>query len=79
MAGNIKVSGDNVTGAVANDKSTITLNGTGTITVDNNGNVSNPINGKGSYGIIVNDADSKFNGTNTTVNAKITTDKSIGL
>ncbi|WP_304177488.1 autotransporter-associated N-terminal domain-containing protein [Leptotrichia trevisanii] len=79
MAGNITVSGDNVTGVVANDNSIVTLNGTGAITVDNNGNVSSPVNDKGSYGIIVNDANSKFIGTNANVNVKVTTDKSIGL
>ena len=79
MAGNISVSGDNITGVVANDNSIVTLNGTGTIKVDNNGNVSNPLNGKGSYGIIVNDTNSKFIGSNTNVNVKIATDKSIGL
>ena len=79
MAGNVTVSGDNITGIIANDNSEITLTGNGIVTVDNNGDVSSPIDGKGTYGIIVKDANSKFTGANTAVNVKITSDKSMGL
>ena len=83
MAGTVKVSGNSVAGIVANG-ATVNLNGTGTITVDNNGTFSAPIGKKGSYGIAVTKDKNtgltgKFEGKNTTINAKISNPESIGL
>ncbi|WP_370543859.1 autotransporter-associated N-terminal domain-containing protein [Fusobacterium sp. 1001295B_180824_G3] len=81
--GTVKVSGNSVTGIVANG-TTVSLNGTGTVTVDNNGDVSSPIGAKGSYGIIVTKDKNtglagKFEGADTTVNVKVTNPESMGL
>ena len=83
MAGTVKVSGNSIAGIVANG-ATVNLNGTGTITVDNNGTFSAPIGKKGSYGIAVTKDKNtgltgKFEGKNTTINAKISNPESIGL
>ena len=92
MKGNVKASGNAVTGIIADKTSTVTLSGPSTITVDNGTDyagkatvkVKNAITGleedveKGSYGIVVNHG-STFTGTATNVDANVTTDKSIGL
>ena len=92
MKGNVKASGNAVTGIIADKTSTVTLSGPSTITVDNGTDyagkatvkVKNAITGleedveKGSYGIVVNPG-STFTGTATNVDANVTTDKSIGL
>lgn len=92
MKGNVKASGNAVTGIIADGTSTVTLSGTSTITVNNGTDyagkatvkVKNAITGleedveKGSYGIVVNPG-STFTGTATNVDANVTTDKSIGL
>ncbi|WP_022820375.1 autotransporter-associated N-terminal domain-containing protein, partial [Fusobacterium russii] len=80
MEGGVKVSGNSVSGIVANGTD-ITLNGVAQVTVDNNGNVSNPIGAKGSYGIVVKKAGGagKFIGTNTDATVKVTNPESIGL
>jgi len=93
MEGNVKVSGNSVLGIFAGQKevtppttpptytgkSEITLNGNATVTVNNNGAVAGANNNKGSYGIVVKGENSKFTGVDTNVDAKVTTDKSIGL
>ena len=92
MKGNVKASGNAVTGIIANGISTVTLSGPSTITVNNGTDyagtatvkVKNAATGaeedveKGSYGIVVNPG-STFTGTATNVDANVTTDKSIGL
>ena len=78
MKGNVTVSGNSITGIVANG-TTVKLEGDATVKVDNNGAEAGEINKKGSYGIVVKGSAGKFEGTGTTVNTKVTTDKSIGL
>ncbi|WP_336177690.1 autotransporter-associated N-terminal domain-containing protein [Fusobacterium polymorphum] len=78
MKGNVTVSGSSVTGIVANE-TTVTLEDDATVKVDNNGAVAGEIDKKGSYGIVVKGATGKFEGTGTTADVKVTTDKSIGL
>ena len=92
MKGNVKASGNAVTGIIANGISTVTLSGPSTITVNNGTDyagtatvkVKNAATGaeedveKGSYGIVVNSG-STFTGAATNVDANVTTDKSIGL
>ena len=72
MRGNVKVSGNGISGIVAKDNSKVTLNGPANVTVDNNGSVSSPVGTRGSYGVVVQGSSSKFEGNDTTVNAKIT-------
>ncbi|WP_339068909.1 autotransporter-associated N-terminal domain-containing protein [Fusobacterium animalis] len=83
MRGDVKVSGNSVSGIVAKGGSSVTLNGAANVTVDNNGSVSSPIGAKGSYGIVVQGSSasspSSFNGQDTIVNAKVTNPESIGL
>ena len=79
MRGNVRVSGNGISGIVAKDNSKVTLNGVANITVDNNGSVSSPVGTRGSYGIVVQGSSSKFEGNDTTVNAKITNPESIGM
>ena len=69
-----------VAGIVA-DGTPVTLNGTAAVTVDNNGSVAGVVGTgtKGSYGIVVKGTSGKFEGTGTTANIKVTTDKSVGL
>ena len=78
MKGNVTVSGNSVTGIVAN-ATTIKLEDAATVKVDNNGAVAGEIDEKGSYGIVVKGATGKFEGKDTTADVKVTTDKSIGL
>ncbi|WP_338968355.1 autotransporter-associated N-terminal domain-containing protein [Fusobacterium nucleatum] len=78
MKGNVTVSGNSITGIVANG-TTVKLEGDATVKVDNNGAEAGEINKKGSYGIVVKGSAGKFEGKDTTVNTKVTTDKSIGL
>ena len=78
MKGNVTVSGNSVTGIVAN-ATTIKLEDAATVKVDNNGAVAGEIDEKGSYGIVVKGATGKFEGKDTTTDVKVTTDKSIGL
>ena len=78
MKGNVTVSGSSVTGIVANG-TTVKLEDDATVKVDNNGAVAGEIDKKGSYGIVVKGATGKFEGTGTTADVKVTTDKSIGL
>ncbi|WP_029490856.1 autotransporter-associated N-terminal domain-containing protein, partial [Fusobacterium hwasookii] len=78
MKGNVTVSGNSVTGIVANG-TTVKLEDDATVKVDNNGAVAGEIDKKGSYGIVVKGATGKFEGTGTTADVKVTTDKSIGL
>ena len=80
MAGDVKVSGNAVAGIVA-DGTPVTLNGTAAVTVDNNGSAAGVVGTgtKGSYGIVVKGTSGKFEGTGTTANIKVTTDKSVGL
>ena len=92
MKGNVKASGNAATGIIVNGNSTtVTLSGPSTITVDNGTDyagkatvkVKNATGAeedveKGSYGIVVNSG-STFTGTDTNVDANVTTDKSIGL
>jgi len=92
MGGTVKATGNAVTGVVANN-TTITLNGTGGVTVNNGTSaagkatikVAGPTPGsevdaeKGSYGIVVKGSSGNFTGTDTTVTANVTTDKSVGL
>ncbi|WP_339331590.1 autotransporter-associated N-terminal domain-containing protein [Fusobacterium animalis] len=79
MRGDVKVSGNGISGIVAKDNSKVTLNGPADITVDNNGSVSSPVGTRGSYGVVVQGSSSKFEGNDTTVNAKITNPESIGM
>ena len=79
MRGNVKVSGNGISGIVAKDNSKVTLNGPANVTVDNNGSVSSPVGTRGSYGVVVQGSSSKFEGNDTTVNAKITSPESIGM
>ncbi|WP_373080498.1 autotransporter-associated N-terminal domain-containing protein [Fusobacterium animalis] len=79
MRGDVKVSGNGISGIVAKDNSKVTLNGLADITVDNNGSVSSPVGTRGSYGVVVQGSSSKFEGNDTTVNAKITNPESIGM
>ena len=79
MRGNVKVSGNGISGIVAKDNSKVTLNGPANVTVDNNGSVSSPVGTRGSYGVVVQGSSSKFEGNDTTVNAKITNPESIGM
>ncbi|WP_405350728.1 autotransporter-associated N-terminal domain-containing protein [Fusobacterium animalis] len=79
MRGNVKVSGNGISGIVAKDNSKVTLNGPANVTVDNNGSVSSPVGTRGSYGVVVKGSSSKFEGNDTTVNAKITNPESIGM
>ena len=78
MKGNVTVSGNSVTGIVANG-TTVKLEDDATVKVNNNGAVAGEIDKKGSYGIVVKGATGKFEGTGTTADVKVTTDKSIGL
>ena len=78
MKGNVTVSGNSVTGIVAN-ATTVKLEDAATVKVDNNGAVAGEIDEKGSYGIVVKGATGKFEGLGTTADIKVTTDKSIGL
>ncbi|MCL4580212.1 membrane protein, partial [Fusobacterium nucleatum YWH7199] len=78
MKGNVTVSGNSITGIVANGTN-VKLEGDATVKVDNNGAEAGEIDKKGSYGIVVKGSTGKFEGTGTTVEAKVTTDKSIGL
>ena len=78
MKGNVTVSGNSVTGIVAN-ATTIKLEDAATVKVDNNGAVAGEIDEKGSYGIVVKGATGKFEGKDTTADVKVTIDKSIGL
>ena len=78
MKGNVTVSGNSISGIVANG-TTVTLEDDATVKVDNNGAVAGEIDKKGSYGIVVKGATGKFEGTGTTADVKVTTDKSIGL
>ncbi|BBM36991.1 autotransporter-associated N-terminal domain-containing protein [Pseudoleptotrichia goodfellowii] len=78
MNGNVTVSGKSVSGVVVNNGSQVTSNG-GTVKVDNSGNHAEPIGDKGSYGIVVKGATSKYTGATTEVTAKVTSDKSMGL
>jgi len=79
MRGNVKVSGNGISGIVAKGGSQVTLNGPANVTVDNNGSVSSPVGTRGSYGVVVQGSSSKFEGNDTTVNAKITNPESIGM
>ncbi|PHH96406.1 autotransporter-associated N-terminal domain-containing protein [Fusobacterium nucleatum] len=79
MRGNVKVSGNGITGIVAKGGSQVTLNGASNVTVNNNGSVSSPIGTRGSYGVVVQGSSSKFVGNDTIVNVKITKPESIGL
>ncbi|WP_274235971.1 autotransporter-associated N-terminal domain-containing protein [Fusobacterium nucleatum] len=78
MKGNVTVSGNSITGIVANGTN-VKLEGDATVKVDNNGAEAGEIDKKGSYGIVVKGSAGKFEGKDTTVNTKVTTDKSIGL
>ena len=78
MKGNVTVSGNSISGIVANG-TTVKLEDDATVKVDNNGAVAGEIDKKGSYGIVVKGATGKFEGTGTTADVKVTTDKSIGL
>ena len=78
MKGNVTVSGNSVTGIVAN-ATTVKLEDAATVKVDNNGAVAGEIDEKGSYGIVVKGATGNFEGKDTTADVKVTTDKSIGL
>ena len=78
MKGNVTVSGNSISGIVANG-TTVKLEDDATVKVDNNGAVAGEIDNKGSYGIVVKGAAGKFEGTGTTADVKVTTDKSIGL
>ena len=78
MKGNVTVSGNSISGIVANG-TTVKLEDDATVKVDNNGAVAGEIDNKGSYGIVVKGAAGKFEGTGTTADIKVTTDKSIGL
>jgi len=91
MKGNVKATGNATTGIVADKSTSVTLSGNATVTVNNGSNyagktkikVKNSMGieeevEKGSYGIVVG-AGSTFTGTDTDVNANVTTDKSIGL
>ncbi|EEY33946.1 autotransporter-associated N-terminal domain-containing protein [Pseudoleptotrichia goodfellowii] len=78
LKGNVKVSGNSITGIVA-DGTNVKLEDDATVTVDDNGSEAGEIDKKGSYGIVVRGSAGKFEGTGTTVNAKVKTDKSIGL
>ncbi|KDE63238.1 hypothetical protein FUSO5_08170, partial [Fusobacterium necrophorum BFTR-1] len=78
MAGDVKVSGNAVSGIVA-DESKITLKNSATVTVNNNGVTAGAIEERGSYGIVVKGATGKFIGEETTVTANVATNKSTGL
>ncbi|WP_373082910.1 autotransporter-associated N-terminal domain-containing protein, partial [Fusobacterium animalis] len=78
MKGNVTVSGNSITGIVA-DGTNVKLEGDATVKVDNNGAEAGEIDKKGSYGIVVKGSTGKFEGKDTIVNTKVTTDKSIGL
>ena len=84
LGGNVSASGNAVSGIVVEGvNSEVILDGAGTVKVDNNGNFAGiaTIDGKekGSYAIIVDGANAKFEGKDTVVNAKLTSDKSVGL
>jgi len=82
MAGTVKVTGNGVTGIVANEGSKITSN-SGTVTVNNGANAAGEIEDntlkRGSYGIVVKGSNSWYKGTTTDVNANLTGSRSVGL
>ena len=82
LGGTVKATGNAVTGIVANN-TTVTLSGTGGVTVNNGTNAAGKATvsstEKGSYGIVVKGSSGNFTGTDTTVTANVTTDKSVGL
>ena len=69
MKGNVTVSGNSITGIVANG-TTVKLEGDGIVKVDNNGAVAGQLNKKGSYGIVVKGTAGNFEGKGTTANIK---------